>query len=397
MAAPSTPRGARLPMETNYDILGVADGAGPKEVQAAFRRLALKHHSDRGGDTEQFKRIKQAYEDLKRGKRRPDTDEERARSSRVYSGDDEEQVRQRNLLLAREVSGEMRHAQEWAAALGRARGTGTRLFGSRALGEMEFERAANGALTIKGNIMAGSLEYDGPVLVRGNITSPTFGGECATRITLTRGDFKFVDPVANKYKVDNGARLVAERGNIVVGNVFGRKIQVQDPDGRVGLYTTVERRTHLHAPLGKIVAENVVNTVSLSADTVMALNLEDDVRVSARDVLVYGSKMTYDVRIELRRGGTLRFFERNSVLGLSDDAVVSLDNGKELRVHDLKTRKISDLPAQLLPAGASPSSYPEGSTMVGGGFPVTYEMIDNFEMRPEGRARTWRLRLGLGG
>ena len=295
--------------ESNYDILGVADGAGRREVQAAFRRLALQHHSDRGGDTEQFKRIKQAYEDLKEGKRYPDTGEERARRSRVYSGTDEEEARRRNRILAREVSVEMGLAEEWAAALNRAGGTGSRLFGSRALGEMEFERTANGALTIKGNIMAGSLAYDGPVLVRGNITSPTFGGEHATSITVSRGDFKFVDPVQNKYKIDNGARVFAERGNIVVGNVFGKKIQVQDPDGKVGLHVTDERRTHLYAPLGKIIAENVVNTVSLSADTVMVLNMEDDVRVSAREVLVYGGKMTYDVKIELRRGGVLRFFE----------------------------------------------------------------------------------------
>ena len=379
--------------ESNYDILGVGDGAGRKDVQAAFRRLALRHHSDRGGDTEQFKRIKQAYEDLKQGKRYPDTDEERARRSRVYSGGDEEETRRRNLIIAREVSAEMRLAQEWAAALGRSHGTGARLFGSRALGEMEFERTANGSLTIKGNIMAGALRHDGPVLVRGNITSPTFGSEHATSIELTRGDFKFVDPVQNRYKIDNGARIVAERGNIVVGNVFGRKIQLQDPDGRVGLYVTSERRTRLHAPQGKIIAENVANTVSLDADTVMALNLEDDVSVSAREVLIYGSKMTYDVRIGLRPGGALRFFEKNSVLGLSDDAVVSLDNGKALCMHDLKTRKISDLPDRFIPRGAS---YGEGATMVGGGFPVTYEMIDNFEMRPAGRARSWRSRLGFG-
>lgn len=380
-------------MESNYDILGIADGAGRREVQAAFRRLALRHHSDRGGDTEQFKRIKQAYEDLKEGKKYPDTDEERARRSRVYSGGDEEEARRRNRILAREVSGEMRLAQEWAAALNRTGGTGSRLFGSRALGEMEFERTANGALTIKGNIMAGSLEYDGPVMVRGNITSPTFSGEHATSITVGRGDFKFVDPVQNKYKIDNGARIFAERGNIVVGNVFGRKIQVQDPDGKVGLYVTAERRTHLYAPGGKIIAENVANTVSLNADTVMALNLEDDVRVSAREVLVYGSKMTYDVKIELKRGGVLRFFERNSVLGLSDDAIVSLDNGKALCVHDLKTRRISDLPGRLVPPGAA---HPAAATMVGNGFPVTYDMIDNFEMRADGRPRSWRSRLGFG-
>ena len=381
-------------MESNYDILGVADGAGRKEVQAAFRRLALQHHSDRGGDTERFKRIKQAYEDLKEGKRYPDTDEERARRSRVYTGDDEEEARRRNRILAAEVAGEMRLAQEWAAALGRTGGTGSRLFGSRALGEMEFERTANGALTIKGNIMAGSLEYDGPVMVRGNITSPTFG-EHATSIAVARGDFKFVDPVQNKYKVDNGASILAERGNIVVGNVFGRKVQVQDPDGKVGLYVTSERRTRLHAPRGRIIAENVANTVSLEADAVMVLNMEDDVIVSAREVLVYGSKMTYDVRIELKRGGVLRFFERNSVLGLSDDAVVSLDNGKALCVHDLKTRRISDLPGRLVPPGAPRPASP-AATMVGDGFPVTYEMIDNFEMRPDGRQRSWRSRLGLG-
>lgn len=382
-------------VESNYDILGVADGAGRREVQAAFRRLALQHHSDRGGDTEQFKRIKQAYEDLKEGKRYPDTGEERARRSRVYSGTDEEEARRRNRILAGEVSGEMRLAEEWAAALNRTGATGSRLFGSRALGEMEFERTANGALTIKGNIMAGSLAYDGPVLVRGNITSPTFGGEHATSITVSRGDFKFVDPVQNKYKIDNGARVFAERGNIVVGNVFGKKIQVQDPDGKVGLYVTDERRTHLYAPLGKIIAENVVNTVSLSADTVMVLNMEDDVRVSAREVLVYGGKMTYDVKIELRRGGVLRFFERNSVLGLSDDAIVSLDNGKALCVHDLKTRRIADLPDSLVPPGAERPA--PGATMVGNGFPVTYEMIDNFELRADGRPRSWRSRLGLGG
>lgn len=381
-------------MESNYDILGVADGAGRKEVQAAFRRLALQHHSDRGGDTERFKRIKQAYEDLKEGKRYPDTDEERARRSRVYTGDDEEEARRRNRILAGEVAGEMRLAEEWAAALGRTGGTGSRLFGSRALGEMEFERTANGALTIKGNIMAGSLEYDGPVMVRGNITSPTFG-EHATSIAVARGDFKFVDPVQNKYKVDNGARILAERGNIVVGNVFGRKVQVQDPDGKVGLYVTSERRTRLHAPRGRIIAENVANTVSLEADAVMVLNMEDDVIVSAREVLVYGSKMTYDVRIELKRGGVLRFFERNSVLGLSDDAVVSLDNGKALCVHDLKTRRISDLPGRLVPPGAPRPASP-AATMVGDGFPVTYEMIDNFEMRPDGRQRSWRSRLGFG-
>ena len=52
-------------IENNYQILGVHEGATRKEIQDAFRKLALEHHSDRGGDIEKFKKIKQAYDDLK--------------------------------------------------------------------------------------------------------------------------------------------------------------------------------------------------------------------------------------------------------------------------------------------------------------------------------------------
>ena len=36
-------------VESNYDILGVASGASKTQIRIAFRELALKHHSDRGG------------------------------------------------------------------------------------------------------------------------------------------------------------------------------------------------------------------------------------------------------------------------------------------------------------------------------------------------------------
>ena len=256
-------------VENNYDILGVHEGAAKKEIQEAFRKLALRHHSDRGGDIEKFKRIKQAYEDLKQGKKYPDTDAEKQRKSRVYSGDDKEDVRRRNKILAKELTKEMKLAQEWSAALNRSNATGSRLFGSKTLGEIEFERKANGALSIKGNIMAGDFTYDGHITMQGNITSPSFNEESITSITLKRGDFKFVNPLENRYKIDNGARIIAENGNIVVGNVFGRKDQVQDPDGKVGIYITVEHRTYLYSPRGKIIVENVANTVNLDADSIM--------------------------------------------------------------------------------------------------------------------------------
>ena len=53
--------------ESNYQILGIKDGATRQEIRAAFRELALKHHSDRGGKDDSFIKIKQAFEDLKRG------------------------------------------------------------------------------------------------------------------------------------------------------------------------------------------------------------------------------------------------------------------------------------------------------------------------------------------
>ena len=367
-------------VENNYDILGTHEGATKKEIQEAFRKLALLHHSDRGGNVEQFKKIKQAYEDLKQGKKYPDSDSEKQRKSRVYSGDDEEEVRRRNKILAKELTKEMKLAEEWSAALHRSNTTGSRLFGSKTLGEIEFERKANGALSIKGNIMAGNLTYDGPIIMQGNITSPSFSEENITNITLKKGDFKFVNPLENKYKIDNGSRIIAENGNIVVGNVFGRKDQVQDPDGKVGLYLTVEHRTYLYSPNGRIIVENAVNTVNLDGHSIMILNMEDDVRIKGKEILIYGNKITHDVEIELKKDGIIRFFDKHSVLGLSDDAIIKLENGKTFRLHDLKVRKISDVPEELI---ENNDVFDKDDTMVGKGFIITYEMLDNFEKKAE--------------
>jgi hypothetical protein len=35
------------------------------EIKSAYRRQALKHHPDRGGDEEMFKRVSEAYQELK--------------------------------------------------------------------------------------------------------------------------------------------------------------------------------------------------------------------------------------------------------------------------------------------------------------------------------------------
>lgn len=44
-----------------YKILGVERNATPDEIKLAYRRLAAKNHPDKGGDTEAFQKIQEAY------------------------------------------------------------------------------------------------------------------------------------------------------------------------------------------------------------------------------------------------------------------------------------------------------------------------------------------------
>jgi len=48
-----------------YEILGVGKNASADEIKKAFRRLAVKHHPDRGGNETDFKEVNEAYEVLK--------------------------------------------------------------------------------------------------------------------------------------------------------------------------------------------------------------------------------------------------------------------------------------------------------------------------------------------
>jgi curved DNA-binding protein CbpA len=47
-----------------HDLLGVTQGATRAHVIAAFRRFALTHHPDRGGDPDQFRAGLEAYRRL---------------------------------------------------------------------------------------------------------------------------------------------------------------------------------------------------------------------------------------------------------------------------------------------------------------------------------------------
>ena len=47
-----------------YKVLGVNAKSSQGEIKKAFRKLSLKHHPDRGGDAEEFKKINEAYSTL---------------------------------------------------------------------------------------------------------------------------------------------------------------------------------------------------------------------------------------------------------------------------------------------------------------------------------------------
>ncbi|KKU13332.1 MAG: Chaperone protein DnaJ [Parcubacteria group bacterium GW2011_GWC2_45_7] len=47
-----------------YEILGVARSSSQAEVKDAFRKKALEHHPDRGGDAAKFKEVNEAYQVL---------------------------------------------------------------------------------------------------------------------------------------------------------------------------------------------------------------------------------------------------------------------------------------------------------------------------------------------
>lgn len=51
-------------MRDPYQTLGVDRGASPEDIKQAYRRLAARHHPDRGGDTARFQEIQQAYDAL---------------------------------------------------------------------------------------------------------------------------------------------------------------------------------------------------------------------------------------------------------------------------------------------------------------------------------------------
>ena len=47
-----------------WQVLGIPEGSPHEDVKKAYRKLAMQHHPDKGGDPENFKKINQAYENI---------------------------------------------------------------------------------------------------------------------------------------------------------------------------------------------------------------------------------------------------------------------------------------------------------------------------------------------
>ena len=61
-------------MNDYYEILGITRSASQDEIKKAFRKLAHKHHPDKGGSESKFKEINEAYQILSDEKKRAEYD-----------------------------------------------------------------------------------------------------------------------------------------------------------------------------------------------------------------------------------------------------------------------------------------------------------------------------------
>jgi DnaJ-class molecular chaperone len=68
-------------MTDYYAALGVPRTATPDEIKKAFRRLASQHHPDKGGDTQKFQAIQEAYATLGDEQKRAEYDNPRPQFS----------------------------------------------------------------------------------------------------------------------------------------------------------------------------------------------------------------------------------------------------------------------------------------------------------------------------
>jgi molecular chaperone DnaJ len=73
-------------MKNFYNILGVNENATQDDIKKAYRKLAVEHHPDKGGDEEIFKEISEAFDTLGDQSKRQDYDNQRTNPFTNNSG-----------------------------------------------------------------------------------------------------------------------------------------------------------------------------------------------------------------------------------------------------------------------------------------------------------------------
>ena len=61
-------------------------------------------------------------------------------------------------------------------------------------------------------------------------------------------------------------------------------------------------------------------------------------------------------------------------------------------MFDLKTKKIRDLADEFVPIK---ENYTKDATMVGHGFTITYDMLDNLSKKPTKQKTSWKSKFGF--
>jgi len=62
-------------MSTPYQTLGVQETASDQDIKKAYKKLAMQHHPDKGGDASKFQKISEAYDSIKTQEKRQQYDQ----------------------------------------------------------------------------------------------------------------------------------------------------------------------------------------------------------------------------------------------------------------------------------------------------------------------------------
>lgn len=71
----------------HYSTLGVSRDASQDEIKKAYRKLAMTHHPDKGGDPAEFQKLNDAYEVLSNPDKKLQYDNPSVRSNNPFGGD----------------------------------------------------------------------------------------------------------------------------------------------------------------------------------------------------------------------------------------------------------------------------------------------------------------------